>query len=209
LWLAYLSFTPPLLLWLASQISPMYVERALLPSHVIFCIWLAWAFTQTKLPRPIQSFALVLILTSAGMGIYQHVTYRGFPYVSSTLNESIQNRVEQGDVVIHSSKLSYLPSFYFDRTLPQNFILDPANSSVDTLSPVTQSILNLQSSENIESGTASASRVWFIIYQQSVDEYTQAKKIHPHLEYLNKHFTFESVEDWGDLRLYLYFRNMP
>jgi len=209
LWLAYLSFTPPLLLWLASQISPMYVERALLPSHVIFCIWLAWVFTQTKLPRPIQSFALGLILASAGMGIYQHVTYRGFPYVSSTLNQSIQNRVEQGDVVIHSSKLSYLPSFYFDRTLPQNFILDPANSSVDTLSPATQSILNLQSSANIESGTASASRVWFIIYQQSVDEYTQAEKIHPHLEYLNKHFAFESVEDWGDLRLYLYFRNTP
>jgi len=209
LWLAYLSFTPPLLLWLASQISPMYVERALLPSHVIFCIWLAWVFTQTKLPRPIQSFALGLILASAGMGIYQHVTYRGFPYVSSTLNQSIQNRVEQGDVVIHSSKLSYLPSFYFDRTLPQNFILDPANSSVDTLSPATQSILNLQSSENIESGTESASRVWFIIYQQSVDEYTQAEKIHPHLEYLNEHFTFESVEDWGDLRLYLYFRNTP
>ena len=209
LWLAYLSFTPPLLLWLASQISPMYVERALLPSHAIFCIWLAWVFTQTKLPRPIQSFALGLILASAGMGIYQHVTYRGFPYVSSTLNQSIQNRVEQGDVVIHSSKLSYLPSFYFDRTLPQNFILDPANSSVDTLSPATQSILNLQSSENIESGTASASRVWFIIYQQSVDEYTQAEKIHPHLEYLNKHFAFESVEDWGDLRLYLYFRNTP
>jgi len=209
LWLAYLSFTPPLLLWLASQISPMYVERALLPSHAIFCIWLAWVFTQTKLPRPIQSFALGLILASAGMGIYQHVTYRGFPYVSSTLNQSIQNRVEQGDVVIHSSKLSYLPSFYFDRTLPQNFILDPANSSVDTLSPATQSILNLQSSANIESGTASASRVWFIIYQQSVDEYTQAEKIHPHLEYLNKHFAFESVEDWGDLRLYLYFRNTP
>jgi len=31
LWLAYLSFTPPLLLWLASQISPLSAERALLP----------------------------------------------------------------------------------------------------------------------------------------------------------------------------------
>jgi len=204
LWLAYLSFTPPLLLWLVSQISPMYVERALLPAHAIFCIWLAWAFTQTKLPRPIQIFAFALILASAGIGIYQHVSYKGFPYVSPALNQSIQSRLEEGDVVIHSSKLSYLPSFYFDRTLPQGFIADPIHSSVDTLSPATQRILNAQSFEDIESGTANASRVWFIIYQQSLDEYTQAQQIHPHLEYLDAHFEIEFIEEWGDVRIYLY-----
>lgn len=204
LWLAYLSFTPPLLLWLISQISPMYVERALLPSHAIFCIWLAWAFMQTKLPRPIQSFAFVLILVSAGMGIYQHATYKGFPYVSPDLNQNIHTRLEEGDTVIHSSKLSYLPSFYFDRSLPQAFILDPANSSVDTLSPATRRILNLKSMEDIESATTSASRVWFIIYQQSVDEYIQAGKIHPHLEYLDQHFELESIEEWNNVIVYLY-----
>lgn len=209
LWLAYLSFTPPLLLWLVSQISPMYVERSLLPSHAVFCIWLAWAFTQTKLPRPIQLFVFTLILSSAGMGYYQHLTYKGFPYVSPALNQSVQNRLEEGDVVVHSSKLSYVPAFYFDQSLPQSFILDPVNSNVDTLSPATQRILNLQSSEDIASGTASALRVWFVIYKQSLDEYIQAGKTHPHLEYLNQHFALDSVEDWGDIRLYLYFRNTP
>jgi 4-amino-4-deoxy-L-arabinose transferase-like glycosyltransferase len=204
LWLVYLSFTPPLLLWLVSQVYPMYVERALLPSHAIFCIWLAWAFMQTKLPRPIQVFAFVLILASAGMGISQHVTYRGFPYVSPALTQAIENRLEEGDIVIHSSKLSYLPSLYFDRTLPQGFILDPINSSVDTLSPVTRSILNLRSFENMESGTESASRIWFIIYQQSLDEYTQAEENHPQLEYLGQHFELESIEEWDDAKVYLY-----
>jgi uncharacterized membrane protein len=204
LWLAYLSFTPPLLLWLVSQISPMYVERALLPSHAIFCIWLAWAFTQTKLPRPIQGFALALILASAGMGIYQHVSYKEFPYVSPALTQNIENKLAEGDVIVHSSKLSYLPSFYFDRSLPQGFILDPINSSVDTLSPATRKILNLQSFEDIEDGTASATRVWFIIYQQSLDEYAHAEQIHPHLEYLDRHFVLDSVEEWDDVRIYLY-----
>jgi mannosyltransferase len=205
LWLAYLSFMPPLLLWLVSQISPMYVERALLPSQAIFCIWLAWILTQTKLPRPIQVLAIALTLASAGMGIYQHVTYRGFPYISPALTQSIQSRLEEGDVIIHSSKLSYLPSLYFDRTLPQGFIADPVNSSVDTLSPATQKILNLQSFEDIESGTENDSRVWFIIYQQSVDEFTsQGYETHPHLEYLDKHFELESVEEWDDIRVYLY-----
>jgi 4-amino-4-deoxy-L-arabinose transferase-like glycosyltransferase len=206
LWLAYLSFAPPLLLWLVSQVYPLYVERALLPSHAIFCIWLACAFMQTELPRPIQGLALALILASAGMGIFQHVTYRGFPYVSPDLNQSIEGRLEEGDVVIHSSKLSYLPSFYFDKTLPQGFIADPVNSSVDTLSPATQKILNLQSFETIENGTANASRVWLIIYRQSLDEYVQAQKTHPHLEYLDENFERESVEEWDDIRIYLYYK---
>lgn len=36
LWLAYLAFTPPILLWSVSQFVPVYIERALLPSHAIF-----------------------------------------------------------------------------------------------------------------------------------------------------------------------------
>ena len=143
------------------------------------------------------------------MGIYQHVTYRGFPYVSPALNQSIQSKLEEGDVIVHSSKLSYLPTFYFDRALPQGFILDPANSSVDTLSPATQKILNLQSFADIRdaSGTENASRVQFIIYQQSVDEYTAVNKTHPHLEYLNENFTLDSIENVGDLRIYIYTRD--
>jgi hypothetical protein len=64
--------------------------------------------------------------------------------------------------------------------------------------------LNTQSFEDIESGTASASRVWLIIYQQSVDEFTQAGKTHPHLEYLDQNFVLESIENWNDIRVYLY-----
>jgi 4-amino-4-deoxy-L-arabinose transferase-like glycosyltransferase len=209
LWLAYLSFTPPLLLWLASQISPMYVERALLPSHAIFCIWLAWAFTQTKLPRPIQLFAFVLILSSAGMGFYQHFTYKRFPYGPyAALDQSIQNRLNQGDVVIHSNKLTYLPSFYFDRELPQSYLIDPLGSSTDTLSPATREILQLVDQENMETASTDATRVWFIIFQQSMDEFTAlGYKTHPQLEYLDQHFKLESIETWDDVKIYLYRRS--
>ena len=211
LWLAYLSFTPPLLLWLASQISPMYVERALLPSHAIFCIWLAWAFTQTKLPRPIQLIAFALIFTSAGMGLYQHITYQGFPYGPyAALDQSIQNRLEQGDVIIHSSKLTYLPSFYFDRELPQSYLIDPPGSSTDTLSPTSRKILRLTAQENMETASANAARVWFIIYQQSMDEFmSQGYRTHPHLEYLDTHFILTSIETFDDVRLYIYTRRAP
>jgi 4-amino-4-deoxy-L-arabinose transferase-like glycosyltransferase len=211
IWLAYLSFTPFILLWLISQFWPIYVERALLPSHLIFSIWLAWAFTQTKLPRLIQNFGFILIVITAGIGLYQHVTYNGFSYGPfKALNESIQNRMERGDVIIHSSKLSYLPSFYFDQTLSQSYIIDPPGSNVDTLSPATRDILKLNSYENLEKATANAQRIWFIIYQNSIDEYTSTgNKNHPHLEYLNDNFKLKSIESWNDVRLYLYVRDTP
>jgi hypothetical protein len=74
---------------------------------------------QTKLPCPVQLFAFTLILSSAGMGVYHHITYKKFPYGT------------------------YLPSFYFNRGLPQSYLIDPQRSSTDTLSPATRKILHL------------------------------------------------------------------
>ena len=189
----------------------MYVERALLPSHAIFCIWLAWAFTQTKLPHPIQVLVFALIFTSAGIGLYQHINYKEFPYGPfAALDQSIRNRFEQGDVVIHSNKLTYLPSFYFDRELPQSYIIDPPGSSTDTLSPATRKILHLTDQENIETATTGAARIWFIILQQSMDEFTsQGFQTHPDIEYLNSNFILTSTEIFDDVRLYIYIRRAP
>lgn len=209
LWLAYLSFTPPLLLWTISQFVPVYIERALLPSHAIFCIWLAWSLTETKAPRFIQSLAMIMILASATIGFYQHITYKGFPYGQfNEINSSIENRLETGDLILHSSKLSYLPAFYFNSALPQAFIIDPPNSNVDTLAPATREILELNEFESIEQATKDKIRIWFVIYQNSIDEYTINKNAtHPHLEYLNKNFILENIEKWGDIRVFLYRRN--
>ncbi|MCJ7585949.1 MAG: hypothetical protein MUO30_14430, partial [Anaerolineales bacterium] len=88
LWLFYLSFSPPILLFIVSQWVPVYIERALLPSGVIFCIWLAWALFGTSLPVPIRNGLLVLLAISVTMGLYQHITYLGFPYAPyKALNE--------------------------------------------------------------------------------------------------------------------------
>lgn len=205
LWLAYLSFAPPILLWIISQIFPLYVERALLPSHTIFCIWLGWSLTQTKTPHPVQLFIFSLIIASVVLGVHQHLTYRGFPYVTISVVQRLENQFEKDDVIIHSNKLSYLPAFYLaPALLQQGFILDPANSSVDTLSPVTRDILNLIYFEDIQKGTQSANRVHYVVYKQSLEEYEHAGRAHPDIEYLNKNFTLETIETWDDLMIYIY-----
>ncbi|HMZ06243.1 MAG TPA: glycosyltransferase family 39 protein [Anaerolineales bacterium] len=210
LWTAYLSFAPPLLLWLSSQIFPIYIERALLPSQAIFCIWLAWAFTQTRAPKFIQISVAIMIGICSVLGIYEHNIYKGFPYGDfHAINLSLQSRIQSGDIILHSNKLSYLPAFYFDPDIPQSFIIDPAGSSGDTLAPATRNVLQVHEFADLESATAGAKRVWFIIYQKSLDEYAEADLTHPHLDYLNKNYTLDSIEELDDIRLYLYVEKVP
>ena len=210
-WLVYLAFVPPLLLWLISQFVPIYIERALLPSHVIFCIWIAWAYTQTKLPKPVQILGFGLIIIAAAMGLFQHVTYAGFPYGPfSALDVRIQDEYQQGDFIVHSNKLSYLPAFYFDPELPQGYITDPVGSSTDTLAPATREILHVQYYDDIRTAAAGKNRIWYVIYRQSVDEYTsQGFQTHPDIEYLNTNFILTSTETLDDVMLYLYTRSAP
>jgi len=131
--------------------------------------------------------------------------YKRQPY--SALDQSIRDRFEQRDVIIHSNKLTYLPSFYFDRDLPQIYVIDPLGGSTDTLSPATRRILHLTDQESIESASAGADRVWIIVFQQSINELTlQGYKTHPQLEYLGQHYILESTETWDDVKVYLYKR---
>src|ERR1043165_6318946 len=71
LWMLYLSFGPPLLLFLFSQWKAVYIERALLPSGAIFCIWLAWTITKTNLANVAKSSLLGLLAICSATGIYE------------------------------------------------------------------------------------------------------------------------------------------
>jgi 4-amino-4-deoxy-L-arabinose transferase-like glycosyltransferase len=206
LWLLYLSFAPPVLLFLFSQWRPVYIERALLPSGAIFCIWLAWVITKTNLPNVAQYTLLGLLGLSSMLGIYQHVTYHDFPYGPfKSLDRSLQQRLEPQDVIVHSNKLSVLPAILFDRELPQSFIGDQPGSRTDTLASATQQVLGIKSKSDIQSATANAERVWYIIYQRSIEEYkASGAPTHPDLEYLDSHYNLKSKEAWDGLRVLLY-----
>lgn len=208
LWMLYLSFAPPILLFIFSQWKPVYLERALLPSGAIFCIWLAWALTRTKLLRPIKLFVIILLLAGFSMGIYQHASYAGFPYGPyKAMTADLQTRQQTGDVIIHSSKLSMLPSVYYNRNLAQTYVSDPPGSSVDTLAPATQQVLSLEAKADIASAAGNAKRIWFIIFEQSNQEYVQAGyPMHPQLAWLMDHYSQVEVQHWGDLRVYLFLK---
>jgi hypothetical protein len=208
LWLLYLSFAPPLFLFLFSQWEPVYIERALLPSGAIFCIWLAWMITKTNLSKAAQYSLFGLLGISSALGIYQHVVYHDFPYGPfKELDISLRQRIESQDVIVHSNKLSVLPAILFDANLPQSFIGDQAGSRADTLAPATQQVLNIKAEKNIQSATRNANRVWYIIYQRSIDEYqVGGHPTNPDIEYLDSQYSLKSEETWDGLQVLLYAR---
>jgi 4-amino-4-deoxy-L-arabinose transferase-like glycosyltransferase len=208
LWILYLSFAPPLLLYIFSQWKPVYIERALIASGMMFCIWLAWSLLETGTPRPVSYAVIGMLILAAGIGLYQHMSYAGFPYAPyRQLDSSLRIRTKPGDTIVHSSKLSYLPAIYFDPELQQKFIGDPPGSTVDTLAPATQQVLAIQAQPGIEQAASGARRVWFIIFKESIQEYTSAGEAdHPQLKWLKNHFQEESMEVWGDLQVYLFTR---
>jgi hypothetical protein len=208
LWLAYLAFMPPSLAFIVSQWQPVFVERAFLPSGVMFWLWLAWSLTATGLPRFLRTFCLALLIAGIVLGLATHLGYAGFPYGPyKALDQSLENRVRPGDVILHSNKLSLLPAVYFNRTLDQEFLADSPGSLNDTFSLATQDVFGLTESASLESATGNTDRVWFIIFQQALDEAAAAGlDKHPDLTWLGDKFQLEKMETWGSLRLYIYFR---
>ena len=204
LWTLYLSFAPPLLLFLFSQWEPVYIERALVPSGAIFMLWIAWILTDAKPPRPIQGLVFILLAVASIMGIYEHVTFRE-PF--QALDASLESRIQPGDVIVHSNKLSLLPSIYFDRSLRLLYIADAPGSPQDTLAPATQAVLGVSAKPNIQTAVGNAPRVWYIIYQTSIEEFqSSGYATHPDLEFLNSHYDLETEEVWDELDVYLFAR---
>ncbi|HCM97309.1 MAG: hypothetical protein A2X25_09195 [Chloroflexi bacterium GWB2_49_20] len=205
-WLLYLSFTPPLLLFLFSQWVPVYIERVLLPSGVIFCIWLAWALFDGSLPGVVRNGLTILLLVGVVIGLYQNLTYKGFPYAPyRELDAFLNSEYDDGDIIIHSSKLTLLPAVYYDRDFPQVFIADQLGSGVDTLALATQQVLGLEARADMEGAVGKAGRIWFIIFDQSIQEYTQAgEQTHPQLSWLTAHYSLLKIQKFGDLGVYLF-----
>jgi len=208
LWLLYLAFVPPLFLFLFSQWQPVFIERALLPSGVIFLVWLVWAFSQTGMPKVIQFLAYSLLIGGMLLGIYSHVTYAGFPYGPyAELDAYLAENSSPDNVILHSNKLTMLTMVYYNRDLPQRYLTDPPGSGSDTLAPVTQEVLGLLADPDPDSAVGDAQRVWFVIFARAIDEYQSlGYSTHPQLEWLNSRFNLENISNWDELLLYTYVR---
>ena len=102
-----------------------------------------------------------------------------------------------------------LPTLFFDRTLPQEYIDDPAGSGQDTLSLPTQQVLGIRAQSDIESASHGARRVWLVVFQRDLASFEADPNPKSVFQYLNSHYALNSVETWNGLRVFLYMKKQP
>lgn len=208
LWLFYLGAAPVGLMFAVSQWQPVYIERAMLPASLMLLCAVAWGLARAGMPRPICAAAWAALAIVGAAGLASHYTYAEFPNSPfPKLVDYLRTR-DLGDArIVHSNKLSMLPSVYYDRALPQVFVGDTPGSGSDTLALPTQEVLGLFAEPNVEAAAGDARTVYFVIFARAIDEYRAlGQPTHPHLAWLQNHFTQRGVTRFNDLLLYEFSR---
>ncbi len=208
LFVLWLAVAPPLLMWIVSQVQPVYLERSLLPSALMLYVGLAWLFTRSGMPKAIVAVVTGLGLVMVAIGLYYQYTIATFPNSPYQLAESyIAQNWQEGDVIVHQNKLTALSGIYYQRDLPQYFIGDKAGSSDDTLALPTQKALNISADACVQAAAHQGKRVWWVIYDFAKAAY-EAADHRPEIvqaeAWLNEHYTATSIQKFNDLDVILY-----
>jgi hypothetical protein len=149
-----------------------------------------FAWTLTRMPPRIArivAFTLGAIMFAAMPAYY---TYTGFPRAPfSELANSLRVHLEPNDVVVHDNKLSVFPSHYYAPALPHSL--------------PTQQALGLYAT-TLAAATTNKARVYFIIFQNAIDQAAEEGRAHPNLAWLEQRYRRISVDAAGDLRVYRY-----
>jgi 4-amino-4-deoxy-L-arabinose transferase-like glycosyltransferase len=206
-----LVIVPVFLLFLVSQIRPVYIVRVLLPSALAYYVLASAALIGGTLPKPIRWGLLVPSGAIVVASLLNHYSYAEFPRPPFDQAAAyLRAHYSPGDVIVHSNKLTFLPMHYYDRALPQSFVRDEPGSPSDTLAVPTQQALGLFAAADVEDATQGHERVWFVIFRRELDEYlTAGYPDHPQHAWLEQHYTLVSLVSFSDLDIYEYQSALP
>ncbi len=207
LFILWLAAVPPLLMWMVSQIQPVYLERSLLPSALMLYVGLAWLFTRSGMPKAIVGVIGAIGLVMVAIGLYYQYTIATFPNSPfQTAGSYIAQNWQDGDVIVHQNKLTALPGIYYQRDLPQYFIGDKSGSSDDTLALPTQKALNIFADSCVQAAAHQGQRVWWVVFDQAAAQYASAGRteLADAEAWLNEHYTATTIQKFNDLDVVLY-----
>ncbi|MCU0514460.1 MAG: hypothetical protein MUE40_18050, partial [Anaerolineae bacterium] len=208
LWLALL---PPLLMWLVSQVQPVFLERSLITSAILLYVFLAWVLAASRLPRPLVGLLALIILMQVGIGLGAQYRLNSFPYSPvQPLLACVYSQWQPGDVIVHMNKLSALPGVYYGRQYDpppaQRFLGDLPGAPEDTLARPTQEALQILADADIATAAGTAGRVWFVVYARAEAQYADSGR--PELrdaqDWLRARYRPAGRLTFNDLYVYLY-----
>jgi 4-amino-4-deoxy-L-arabinose transferase-like glycosyltransferase len=204
--LLFLTLTPPILTFVVSQFRPVFIVRALLPSALAYYVLIAGVLVAGAILKPVKWGLLLPSAAIVALSLVNHYTYAQFP--RSPFDQAaafLRSHYQPADVIVHSNKLTFFPTYYYDRALPQTFIADEPGSPSDSLAYPTQQALGLFAIPDIATATQRHERVWFIIFRRAIDEYRAAGYAdHPQRIWLEQHYKLVSVTSFNDLDVYEY-----
>ncbi|MEW5988514.1 MAG: glycosyltransferase family 39 protein [Chloroflexota bacterium] len=200
-----LTLLPILLTFLVSQERPVYVARAMLPSAIVYYILAAAALVKGSMPRPVRWGVLLPAVAIVVISLVNHYTYARFP--RSPFDQVAAYLAAQSDpaeAIVHSNKLTFLPTHYYGRRLEAAFLADAPGSPEDTLAYPTQVALGLFATPDLATAVAGRHRVWFVILARAVEEYQAAGRPHPHLAWLEGRYEQVRTVAFNDVLVYEY-----
>ncbi len=203
----WLFAAPIALMWLFSQIVPIFLNRALIASALMGYVLLAWLFVRSAMPRPLKAMLSGIGIVLVGIGLFAQYQLNTFPYVPTRqAMATINAQAEPGDVIIHMNKLTVLPAVVYAPQLEQRFIADPQGSPQDTLDPSTQAVLGVAERGCLAAAAAGAERIWFVTLQRSEDEIAEASSplMQETFAWLGQYYKAGEPLRFNDLNVYPY-----
>ena len=184
---------------------------------------MTWALSTPRLSELLAWTGRIALFGTFALGLFGFYTYRGFPYAPWTLlDEALTTDVQDQEIVLHSNKITALPSHYYAKLIietgqPPNgdsksmlehrYLADPPGSGSDTLARATQQILGLFAEPEISAAVGDAAGVWFIVFPREELEYlANGFQAHPSLAWLSEHYSLDSVSTYGQLEAYHFVR---
>ena len=209
-WFLLLCWVPVLGLMLTSRWRPIYLERALLPSALLYLLAVGWLLVRGGLPRPLRLGVMGLLVVTVAASLGVHYTYAGFP--RPPFQEAIaylQDHAGPADAVVHTNKLTYFPMHVYAPDLSGVFLADPPGSPQDTLAYPTQEALGIFATSTITEAVGQAQRVWIVYFPREVEEVQAMGVGHPALNWLERRFAQVEHRCFGDLAVALYRQEVP
>jgi hypothetical protein len=202
--LACLIVVPPVLLFVASYLMrPVFVPRAFVLSLIGYLVLAGRVIAEAR-PRPMGWVLAGAFVISAVIGVTAQAAHRTFP--RSPFREAaafLAVTTADGDLVLHSNKLSYFPMVVYAADLGQAFLADQPGSHNDTLAAATQQALGLKALSHFEAAAEDARRVRYVIFQRELDEYALADgDLPPALAWLVTHGSESGRTAFNDLWIY-------
>ncbi len=197
---------PGMILFVMSYLMrPLFVPRAFLAAYLAldglagWAIWQAWKQGGGKI-------LLGLFILAATLTLPYQLTFSEFPRspFQAAMADMTAER-QAGDVILHDNKLSFFPAFYYAPGLEQKFLADESRTANDTYALASQQAIGLVPQANLSEATEGASRVIFIVFKQTQQEFLEmGYDQHPNLDWLEAHGTLEKTNTWNDLLAYYF-----